>query len=81
MDDPSILFSSVYCAWSDKKRMDHPSIGFTLIVENVCLSFAASAFPPFRILFFHKNKSWFTSYSPVNAEGHEWVTKVLYDVQ
>ncbi len=22
MDHPSILFSSVYCAWSDKKRMD-----------------------------------------------------------
>jgi hypothetical protein len=38
--------------------------------------------PPFRREYFlypHKNKSLFTSYGPVNAEGHEWKTKVLYE--
>ncbi len=38
------------------------------------LPFTASTSPPFLreyILFFHKNKSLFTSYGPANAEGHE----------
>ncbi len=49
------------------------------VIENVCDSWP-SASPPFireHILFSHKNKSLFTSYGPVNAEGHEWMTKVF----
>jgi hypothetical protein len=77
----SILFClscSINYPWFFSKRMDdrpNPSLLCLHIVENACdVPFTASAFPPFLkeyVLFFHENKSYFTSYGPTNAEGHE----------